>query len=254
MCTIPETANRSRTAGSTARSSAMRSARTSGASRRKSVSMRAPIAARATRSGSRAPAPRDSGVRDLESARGDEDAPCDRHRFARRCAAALHGHGCRHGAAGPAHLRTHVRARRGGILELRAPAAAMRRIGATARVVRRLVHRDARAGYEERAERRVRAVSLERSERGEPRPGENRGRGLPEKSCHETRGIGEHGERDERHRSPCDPAHRRAASTRRGCNRASASGVSGSRPRAECRRARPPRAAPASDPSADRAR
>jgi hypothetical protein len=55
MCTIPDTANRSRTAGSTARSSAMRRARTRGASLRKSVSMRAPIAARATSSGSRRP-------------------------------------------------------------------------------------------------------------------------------------------------------------------------------------------------------
>ena len=130
MWTMPATAKRSRTAGSTARSSAMRSARTSGASPRKSVSMRAADRRAGDEQHIARAVGHDARVRDLEAARGDEHRARDRHAIAGRRAPALDGHRGGHRAPGPAHLRAHVRAGRGGILESRAP---LRACGASAR-------------------------------------------------------------------------------------------------------------------------
>ena len=165
---------------------------------------------------------RDVRMGDLEPARGHEHRPFDRDARARRRSAALHRHGGRHRAAEPAHLRVHVGSGRGGVLELRSPLRAMRRVRAAACLVRRAPERDARAGSEEGAERGVCADALERKERRVRDAEDDRERGRGEKAGDEPRSIDENGERDERHRSRSLGYVACAASSRRGEQRASA--------------------------------
>ena len=190
--------------------------------------MRPPIAARATSSGSRAPSREMRACASLSPRAVTNTVPAMRDAIARRRASPLDRHRGGHRAAGPAHLRADERARRRRVLELRAPLRAMRwRRRGIARRARRSRAPCTRPPSRARPSPRViaRCDEQPRSPRTRCRTG-MAAAGRAEKSGNEPRGVGEDGDRDERHRSRSRRTRPRRIGAR-GCSAACATASGG---------------------------